>query len=234
MTLINYLIISVLIISVLFLSILFIKLYMKIKSSDKDSINLINFPSELEKKIDNFIINSKKNNDDLIQSSLKNQETTKKIVQELDEKISPFEKVAREKNEELKIYKEGYDYSKNKSIINGIIETIEFIENAEIKIDFKDEILKNYFISSKEKLIIILNNSGIEQFQPNLNSSSLDDHGCEVDLTTEKTTDKSKNNLIFSVLKKGYKINLSKNDNKIIKKAVVRVYEFEDKGINTN
>ena len=207
---------------------------MKIKSSDKDSINLINFPSELEKKIDNFIINSKKNNDDLIQSSLKNQETTKKIVQELDEKISPFEKVAREKNEELKIYKEGYDYSKNKSIINGIIETIEFIENAEIKIDFKDEILKNYFISSKEKLIIILNNSGIEQFQPNLNSSSLDDHGCEVDLTTEKTTDKSKNNLIFSVLKKGYKINLSKNDNKIIKKAVVRVYEFEDKGINTN
>ena len=60
MTLINYLIISVLIISVLFLSILFIKLYMKIKSSDKDSINLINFPSELEKKIDNFIINSKK------------------------------------------------------------------------------------------------------------------------------------------------------------------------------
>ena len=83
-------------------------------------------------------------------------------------------------------------------------------------------------------MIIILNNSGIEQFQPNLNSSSLDDHGCEVDLTTEKTTDKSKNNLIFSVLKKGYKINLSKNDNKIIKKAVVRVYEFEDKGINTN
>ena len=52
---------------------------MKIKSSDKDSINLINFPSELEKKIDNFIINSKKNNDDLIQSSLKNQETTKKL-----------------------------------------------------------------------------------------------------------------------------------------------------------
>ena len=234
MNLINYLIISVLIISVLFLSILFIKLYKKIKSSDKDSVNLINFPSELEKKIDNFIINSKKNNDDLIKSSLKNQETTKKIVQELDEKISPFEKVAREKNEELKIYKEGYDYSKNKSIINGIIETIEFIENAEIKIDFKDETLKNYFISSKEKLIIILNNSGIEQFQPNLNSSSLEDHGCEVDLTTEKTTDKSKNNLIFSVLKKGYKINLSKNDNKIIKKAVVRVYEFEDKDINTN
>jgi len=234
MTLINYLIISVLIISILFLSILFIKLYKKIKSSDKDSINLINFPSELEKKIENFIINSKKNNDDLIQSLFKNQETTKKIVEELDEKISPFEKVAREKNEELKIYKEGYDYSKNKSIINGIIETIEFIENAEIKIDFKDETLKNYFISSKEKLIIILNNSGIEQFQPNLNSSSLDDHGCEVDLATKKTNDKSKNNLIFSVLKKGYKINLSKNDNKIIKKALVRVYEFEDKDINTN
>ncbi len=234
MTLISYSIIFFLLILSILLGILFLRLYRKIKSSDKDSINLINFPLELEKKINDFVRESKENNKNLINTYLKNQETTKKIVQDLDEKITPFEKVAREKNDELKIYKEGYDYSKNKSIINGIIETIEFIENAEIKIDFKDEILKNYFISSKEKLIIILNNSGIEQFQPNLNSSSLDDHGCEVDLTTEKTTDKSKNNLIFSVLKKGYKINLSKNDNKIIKKAVVRVYEFEDKGINTN
>ena len=54
--------------------------------------------------------------------------------------IKPFEKVAREKNDELKDYKKGYDYSRNKSIIDGVIETIEFIEKSlkikEIPINF--------------------------------------------------------------------------------------------------
>ena len=38
------------------------------------------------------------------------------IIKEVDDKIKPFEKVAREKNDELKEYKKGYDYSRNKSI----------------------------------------------------------------------------------------------------------------------
>ena len=76
----------------------------------------------------------------------------KETLNEVDEKISPFEKVAREKNDELKTYKEGYDYSKYKSIINGIIDAIEFIETAEKKIKSEDEILKSYFETTKENL----------------------------------------------------------------------------------
>ena len=133
MTLITYSIIFILLIVSILSGILFLRLYRKIKSSDKDSINLINFPLELE-KINDFVTESKENNKDLIKSHFNAQETTKKIIQDLDEKIAPFEKVAREKNDELKIYKEGYDYSKNKSIINGIIDTIEFMETAEKKI----------------------------------------------------------------------------------------------------
>ena len=228
MTLITYSIIFILLIVSILLGILFLRLYRKIKSSDKDSINLINFPLELEKKINDFVTESKENNKDLIKSHFNAQETTKKIIQDLDEKIAPFEKVAREKNDELKIYKEGYDYSKNKSIINGIIDTIEFMETAEKKIDPNNEIIKSYFVTTKDKLLIILDNASIEKFSPKLLSSAINNIGCEVDNSTEKTNQRDKNDLIQSVLKPGYKLILNNKEEKILKKALVKVFEFEN------
>ncbi len=228
MTSITYSIIFILLIVSILLGILFLRLYRKIKSSDKDSINLINFPLELEKKINDFVTESKENNKDLIKSHLNAQETTKKIIQDLDEKIAPFEKVAREKNDELKIYKEGYDYSKNKSIINGIIDTIEFMETAEKKIDPNNEIIKSYFVTTKDKLLIILDNASIEKFSPKLLSSAINNIGCEVDNSTEKTNQRDKNDLIQSVLKPGYKLILNNKEEKILKKALVKVFEFEN------
>ena len=146
--------------------ILFFKLYLKIKSTDKNNINLIEFPKETSLKIENFIKENKKDNEELI-NYLENQyKDAKSIIQEVDEKIKPFEKVAREKNDELKEYKKGYDYNRNKSIIDGVIETIEFIEKAEKKINFTDEVSKSYFLTTKEKLLIVLNNSGIESLNP--------------------------------------------------------------------
>ena len=209
--------------------ILFFKLYLKIKIKDKNSINLIEFPKETSLKIENFIKENKKDNEELI-NYLENQyKDAKSIIQEVDEKIKPFEKVAREKNDELKEYKKGYDYNRNKSIIDGVIETIEFIEKAEKKINFTDENLKSYFLTTKEKLLIVLNNSGIERFEPKANTSSLDDHSCEVDVVTEITNDQNKNNFIVSTLRKGYRIKTTENDIIYIKKALVKVYEFKKK-----
>ena len=209
--------------------VLFFKFYLKIKSSDKNSINLIEFPKETSSKIENFIKENKKNNEELINYLNNQYKDAKSIIQEVDEKIKPFEKVAREKNDELKEYKKGYDYNRNKSIIDGVIETIEFIEKAEKKINFKDEVSKSYFLTTKEKLLIVLNNSGIESFEPKVNTSSLDDHSCEVDVVTEITNDQSKNNFIASTLRKGYRIKTTENDVIYIKKALVRVYEFQNK-----
>ena len=233
----NYTSISIyaLLIILLILSlILFFKLYSKIKSSDKSNLNLIEFPKETNMKIENFIIEHEKRNNELINYLNNQYKDAKSIIKEVDEKIKPFEKVAREKNDELKEYKKGYDYSKNKSIINGVIETIEFIENAEKKIDFKDEIVSSYFLTTKEKLLIVLNNSGVESFEPKLDTSSLDDHSCEVDVLTEITNDQNKNNLICSVLRKGYMIKTKENQIVYIKKALVKVYEYQKKEDNIN
>jgi len=214
--------------------ILFFKLYSKIKSSDKSNLNLIEFPKETNAKIENFIIEHEKRNNELINYLNNQYKDAKSIIKEVDEKIKPFEKVAREKNDELKEYKKGYDYSKNKSIIDGVIETIEFIENAEKKINFNDDVVSSYFSSTKEKLLIVLNNSGVESFEPKINTSSLDDHSCEVDVSTEITDDQNKNNLICSILRKGYMIKTTENQVVYIKKSLVKVYEYKQKEDNIN
>ena len=57
---------------------LFVKLYSKIKSSDKDNFNLIQFPKETNKKIDDFILETKHNNDQLRQFIQSEHQTAKK------------------------------------------------------------------------------------------------------------------------------------------------------------
>ena len=207
---------------------MFIKLYLKIKSTDKNNINVIEFPKETKERIDNFITHIDKHNQELKSFLLNEHNSAKKIITDVDEKIAPFEKVAIEKNDELKEYKKGYEYSRNKALLDGIIETIVFIENAENKIDKSDEIAKSYFQSTKDKLLIVLNNSGIEKFTPDLNIQSLDHHGCEVDINTASTDDKSKNNLIHSVVASGFKLTLKSNDIHYIKKALVKVFEYNN------
>lgn len=228
MNYINILIIVILTIFLILILTLFINLYRKIKSSDKNSINLIEFPKETKERIDNFIHQIDNHNKELKNFLMKEHQSAKNIITDIDEKIAPFEKVAREKNDELKEYKKGYEYSRNKALLDGIIETIVFIENAENKIKSSDEIAKSYFQSTKDKLLIVLNNSGIETFTPNLNIQSLDHQGCEVDISTEPTTDKSKNNLIYSVVANGFKLTLKDSDTHYIKKALVKVYEFKN------
>jgi flagellar motility protein MotE (MotC chaperone) len=228
MSYIEYSIIGLIIITLILVIFLFIKLYLKIKSTDKNSINMIEFPKETKERINNFINHIDKHNKELKDFLINDHNSAKKIITDIDEKIAPFEKVAREKNDELKEYKKGYEYSRNKALLDGIIETIVFIENAENKIKSSDEIAKSYFQSTKDKLLIVLNNSGIETFTPNLNIQSLDHHGCEVDINTELSNDKNKNNLVHSVLANGYKLILKGNDIQYIKKALVKVYEYKN------
>ena len=79
------------------------------------------------------------------------------------------------------------------------------------------------------QLIIVLNNSGIESFEPKNNTSSLDDYSCEVDSITEITNDEKKNNLIFKTLKKGYKIQAANDKIVYLKKALVKIYQYQKK-----
>ena len=51
-------------------------------------------------------------------------------------------------------------------------------------------------------------------------------------LIQKKQMMKKKNNLIYEVLKDGYKIQLTDSNTRIIKKALVKVYEFKKNNDN--
>ena len=57
-------------------------------------------------------------------------------------------------------------------------------------------------------MLITLNNSGVETFEPKIGTSAIEDQTCEIDVNTVKTNDKSKNDFIHSIIKKGYKLSL--------------------------
>ena len=219
--------------------ILFISLLRKIRSSNKDNFNLIEFPKETDVKINNLIDEVKKFNYDLANSLKQEINENKKIITDFDKKLEPFEKVAKEKIEELKLFKAGYEYHKLKSLLNGIIDTIEFIEDGENKIKtettsnkYLDEKMQSYFILTKEKLLIILDQFGIEKFEPELNTSNLNQPGCTAHPIIQPTKDYNKVNLIYSVIKPGYKIEFKKGEINYIKKSEVKVYAMENDNKN--
>ena len=218
---INYIIIIALSIFCLILLILLISVFRKIRSASSDKINLIEFPLETSNKINSFINEVKIYLHEL--GKLVSGEH-KQAVKEINERLKIFENFANEKNQELQLYKEGYEFSKYKNIINGIVDCLELIETANKKAPDHDHEVNNYLNALKEKLEIILANNGVEKFIPNLNQKIFDIQGCEPSQITEKTNDENKINIIHSVLKPGYKIKIKGNLEKIIKKSQVKIY----------
>jgi hypothetical protein len=53
-------------------------------------------------------------------------------------------------------------------------------------------------------------------------------------MTTEPTNDKNKNNLVHSIVASGYKLTLKNNEIQYIKKALVKVYEYNNADNNSN
>ena len=108
-----------------------------------------------------------------------------------------------------------------------MISILEFVEQYKNKSKNLDEISQNYVEAIKDKIEILLNNSGVEMFKPELNNNVLEVQGCSPSLTTKKTKDTSKANLIANVIKPGYKLQISKDEFIFLKNAEVEVYELE-------
>ena len=95
MSYIEYLFLALIIIALILVTVLFIKLYLKIKSTDKDSINLIQFPKETENKIEHFINSTKTNHSNLVEEFKKTQVYEKNLTRDIDEKIKDIRKAIK-------------------------------------------------------------------------------------------------------------------------------------------
>ena len=124
-------------------------------SAKDDKLNLIEFPKNLDNKMNDFIkviVNSSKRTYEIVNNEQRASLNDIKTI------MSTFDDTIKSKSKELKIYKEGYDYIKNKNILDGII----FDKNNE-KFSFNDDIL-----FPTEHLKILLENAKKLEIAPGI------------------------------------------------------------------
>ena len=165
--------------------------------------------------------------DDLNEETGSNLEIINKNVLEINDLLETYKKVIDEKNEELKKYKEGGELLKQKGLFTSLIDILEFINKFSSSSNNLDEKTKNYITAVQDKLDIVLTNSGVEKFSPEINQNVLEINGCSPAIETKKTKDKNKVNLISSVIRPGYRLQAKENEFIILKNSEVQVFELE-------
>ena len=166
--------------------------------------------------------------DDESKHNAENLETLNTHIIKTNDLLETYNKVIDEKGVELNKYKDGGELAKQRGLFNSLIEIEEFIKKFSETSSNLDERTKNYITAIKDKLGIVLTNSGIEQFSPELNRNVLEEKGCSSGMETKKTKNPSKVNLIASVIKPGYRLQVKENEFIFLKNAEVQVYELEN------
>jgi len=166
--------------------------------------------------------------DDESKHNAENLEILNKHIIKTNDLLKTYNKVIDEKGVELNKYKVGGELAKQKGLFNSLIEIEEFIKKFSETSNNLDERTKNYIVAIKDKLGIVLTNSGIERFSPELNQNVLKEKGCSSCLETKKTKDPAKVNLIASIVKPGYRLQVKENEFIFLKNSEVQVYELEN------
>ena len=166
--------------------------------------------------------------DDESKHNAENLETLNTHIIKTNDLLETYNKVIDEKGVELIKYKDGGELAKQRGLFNSLIEIEEFIKKFSETSSNLDERTKNYITAIKDKLGIVLTNSGIEQFSPELNQNVLEEKGCSSGLETKKTKDPAKVNLIASIINPGYRLQVKENEFIFLKNAEVQVYELEN------
>lgn len=211
--------------SFLFIVLTFLIFYLiyfvrKIRSSQADKFNLIQFPKETDDKINDLIGGIQEFAANLDQAINVKQ---KKDIHEISERLKTFATVANEKNEELKAYKAGFHVNNLKGVLVSIIDIVDFIKVNEDKIA-SNESSKGYLQATIDKLEIILSNYNVEKFTPQSGIKIVDATDTEPSTKTENTDDNNKVNTIHSVIRPGFKVEIKKGESVILKKALAVVY----------
>ena len=166
--------------------------------------------------------------DDLNEETESNLEILNKNVLGINDLLETYKKVIDEKNEELNKYREGGELLKHKGLFISLIDILDFIKKFSSSSNNLDEKTKNYITAIHDKLDIVLTNSGVEKFSPEINKNILEINGCSPSIETKKTKDKNKVNLISSVIKPGYRLQTKENEFMVLKNSEVQVYELEN------
>ena len=194
-------------------------------SFKRDDNVLVQLPKSIENNIDNFI-SRYQNFENKIQEYLqKNVSSILVSSKETRDLLFQFDEMSKKNLELIERYKEGYDYSRHKSLASKLLLSLDFIKTSKNKI--KDTEALEYINSYVKNLENILYEIGIEDYIPNIDTDIKDNIGIEV-VDIKTTNIKEQSNKIFIVSEKGYALCSNDSTKSIIKKANVVIYKYEE------
>jgi len=192
-------------------------------SATKDDLNLIQFPKDLDQKISEFtelITKYSKSVFHILNNEYKN------ALEEIKGSMLVFKDMASDKSKELKEYKEGYDFIKQKNLLLEIIDINIRIQAYKEKFSSSNndsEVIEHFDALSKI-LSLLLENNNIEEYSIPIGTDVLESSECDPINEVESTEDENKVNTVAEIISSGYKVHLNNNETKIIKKVKVKIY----------
>ena len=195
---------------------------------------LITFPEEAINKVNLIIDTNNKYQAEVIKQNKLISSDLNKILSDvnsqiikLSEQVQSFRSLAEERGDEIKRYKDGYNFSISKSFMLGIIENINYIDKNLEREEIKNSDLSRFLEASKDKLELLLLSQGVEKYSPEINKPITEIDGCKA-VDTILTNDNEIVNQIHSVVKEGLKLQITNTEMKIISEAEVIVYKKEE------
>ncbi len=142
------------------------------------------------------------------------------ILSDMRSELEAVKDIALEKEEKIKRYEEGYDQKNIKSFLSEILRITDFAgQNKEDN---------NAVAEIYEDLGLLLENEGIEKINLAIGDSYRGNEKTVKVISTSITKDTSKDNTVCEIKKNGYLVEITDEQNKIIRPTEVIIYKYED------
>lgn len=136
--------------------------------------------------------------------------------------LSAIQRLAEDRLKEVERFREGNDYVKLKNYLRAVIRIIDEADQRLSEGD--DSNPRDALVGVRDELIILLENNGIEQFEPPLGTAYKPDSAdCKV-VKREASPDDSSFMTIAEVRRPGYRLAISEDTYRIVREAEVVIY----------
>lgn len=190
------------------------------KDSAKHQESLKTQTENLEKQIAEF----KKMAQNVQKTTLEHSKPLNSILKELTQQVSAIRQYASYQQDRIEKLQEGYDWN---IIRTFCLRVIHCLDNLEVRINqlHKNSIETEHLNEVKDELLFALESSGIERFEPEVNS---DYRGLEkfAEAIKEKKScdDPNQTGKIAEVIRPGYQYFIDEDNIKVVRTAQVKLY----------
>jgi hypothetical protein len=161
-------------------------------------------------------------------STMMSTEPVTQSLTDLTEQVSAIREFASQQQDRVKQLQDGYDWTIVKRFCIRIIRCIDNLDDSMNNLEKAGEETM-HLENVRDELIFALESSGVEQFQPEINSDYKGTEKMAEALSKRQTTeDKSLAGKIASIVRPGYKYAVSDDDIKVVRSAQVMLYNVKE------